>query len=117
MNHQDMEQYDPLFCPINATLSLLNQRWTLHIVRTLLDGKKRFNEIARAHKINPRTLRARLRTLEAEGVVARTVVTTFPPNVEYALTPKGLALNDIFEALAEWGRRWMKPPRAEKKMG
>ena len=99
-----------LHCPIHATLNLLNQRWTLHIVRTLLEGKKRFNEIARANGINPRTLRERLHALEQEGIVTRTVITTMPPNVEYALTPKGLALNCIFEALAEWGRTWM-PPR------
>lgn len=115
MNPQNREPQDPIFCPINATMSLLNKRWTLHIIRTLLEGKKRFNEIARAHGINPRTLRARLRALEAEGVVARTVITTFPPKVEYELTPKGLALNGIFEALAEWGRTWMKPPKEGKR--
>src|SRR2546423_15678132 len=100
--------HDPIHCPVKATLNLLNQRWTLHIVRTLLEGKKRFNEIARANGINPRTLRERLRSLEDEGVITRTVVTTIPPNVEYALTEKGLALNCIFEALSQWGARWMR---------
>jgi len=98
-----------MHCPVNATLDLLNRRWTLHIVRSLLDGKKRFNEIARENHINPRTLRERLRMLEEEGAVRRTVVTTMPPNVEYELTDKGKALNCIFEALAHWGRTWMKP--------
>src|SRR5689334_5763151 len=101
---------DELFCPFNATLDLLNARWTLHIVRTLLGGKKRFNEIARAYHINPRTLRDRLRALEEEGLITRTVISTIPPNVEYALTEKGTELNCIFEALADWGTRWMKPP-------
>lgn len=110
MKCHEEERPDPMHCPINATLNLLNQRWTLHIVRTLLEGKKRFNEIARAHGINPRTLRERLRALEEQGVISRTVVSTIPPNVEYALTPKGLALNGIFEALAAWGRTWMLPP-------
>lgn len=103
------EDHDHGYCPINATLNLLNARWTLHIVRTLLDGKKRFNEIARAHGINPRTLRERLRELEEDDVVKRTVVSTMPPNVEYELTQKGKALNCIFEALADWGRAWMEP--------
>jgi DNA-binding HxlR family transcriptional regulator len=103
-----------MFCPVNATLDLLNQRWNLRIVRSLLTGKKRFNEISRENGINPRTLRERLRDLEEEGVISRRVVSTMPPNVEYCLTEKGLALNDIFEALATWGIRWMeKPPLAE----
>ena len=102
-----------VFCPANAVLNLLNERWTLHIVRTLLDGKKRFNEIARANGINPRTLRERLAALEAEGVVTRTVRATMPPHVEYELTEKGMALNGVFNDLAAWGRQWMKPKGAE----
>jgi DNA-binding HxlR family transcriptional regulator len=107
--------HDHLHCPVNATLNLLNRRWTLHIVRTLLDGKKRFNEIARRNGINPRTLRERLRQLEEEGVVQRTVVSAMPPNVEYALTDKGRSLNAIFEALAEWGKAWMANRGEEEK--
>src|SRR5947209_5381176 len=103
------EHHSELFCPVNATLDLLNQRWNLRIVRTLLSGKKRFNEIGRENGINPRTLRDRLRDLEAEGSIHREVISTMPPNVEYSLTKKGLALNDIFEALAAWGIKWMKP--------
>jgi DNA-binding HxlR family transcriptional regulator len=97
------------FCPALATLDLLNQRWNLRIVQSLLEGRKRFNEIARANGINPRTLRERLRSLEEEGVISRTVISAIPPNVEYALTEKGMALNCIFESLAAWGRTWMKP--------
>src|SRR5438874_7422161 len=107
---KDQTDHDPIHCPVNATLDLLNRRWTLHIVRSLLAGKKRFNEIARENRINPRTLRERLRMLEAEGAVKRTVISTLPPNVEYELTAKGKALNCIFEALAEWGVAWMKRP-------
>lgn len=104
-----MHEHDHLFCPVNATLDLLNQRWNLRIVRSLLSGKKRFNEISRENGINPRTLRDRLRDLEDEGIISRFVVSTMPPNVEYSLTEKGLALNHIFEALAEWGIKWMRP--------
>jgi DNA-binding HxlR family transcriptional regulator len=113
MKPQDEHRPDSIQCPVNATLNLLNERWTLHIVRTLLSGKRRFNEIARLNGINPRTLRDRLAALEEEGVVTRTVVATMPPNVEYALTEKGMALNCIFEALADWGRAWMHPPVTE----
>lgn len=113
MDTQEEAAHDPIQCPVDATLNLLNERWTLHIVRTLLSGKRRFNEIARLNGINPRTLRDRLAALEEEGVVTRTVVATMPPNVEYALTEKGLALNCIFEALADWGRTWMRAPETD----
>jgi len=63
--------------------------------------------------LNPATLRERLRSLEEEEVVTRTVVSAMPPHVEYALTPKGLALNGIFESLADWGKTWMKPRGVE----
>jgi DNA-binding HxlR family transcriptional regulator len=109
MKNSTEQPHDVGFCPALATLDLLNQRWNLRIVQTLLSGKKRFNEIARANGINPRTLRERLRSLEEEGVISRTVVSSIPPNVEYALTEKGMALNCIFESLSEWGRKWMKP--------
>lgn len=102
-----------IFCPVSAALNLLSERWTLHIVRVLLGGTKRFNEIARALGLNPATLRERLRALEEEEVVTRTVLSAMPPHVEYALTPKGQALNGIFESLAEWGIQWMKPKGAE----
>lgn len=110
---EDALQTTEIYCPALATLDLLNQRWTLHIVHTLLEGKKRFNEIARINGINPRTLRERLRELEDEGVLSRTVVSAMPPNVEYALTDKGRALSGIFNSLSEWGRRWMKPPETK----
>ena len=101
-----------IFCPANAALSLLSERWILHIVRALLGGRMRFNEIARALGISPATLRERLRALEDEGVVSRTVVSAMPPNVEYALTPKGEALSGLFEQLAQWAREWMRPKGA-----
>ncbi len=111
--HQEQADRRAIFCPANAVLNLLSGRWTLHIVRSLLDGKTRFNEIARANGLNPVTLRERLRGLEEEGVVTRTVVSEMPPHVEYTLTAKGLALNGVFESLAQWGRDWMHPKGAE----
>jgi DNA-binding HxlR family transcriptional regulator len=107
----DHHSREDIFCPVNGALDLLTARWTLHVVRALLSGPRRFNEIAQAYGINAHTLRERLRALEDEGVVTRTVISTMPPNVEYALTEKGLALNRVFEELADWGRAWVKPPR------
>jgi DNA-binding HxlR family transcriptional regulator len=106
---------DDHFCPILATLNLMSQRWNLHIVRSLLSGKKRFNELGREHGINPRTLRERLIELEEQGVICRTVISTMPPNVEYSLSPKGEALNEIFDALCAWGVKWMEPCEQNRK--
>lgn len=114
MDHPTQHPHDSVvFCPVNAALTLLNERWTLHLVRSLLGRARRFNEIAREIGLNPVTLRERLRALEEEEVVTRTVVSVMPPHVEYALTPKGQALNGIFEALTEWSLTWMKPKGAE----
>ena len=95
------------FCPIAATLDLLNSRWTLHIVHSLLARPMRFNEIARELNINPRTLCQRLRELEDAGIVERIVISENPPNVEYRMTEKGQALNHILDSLEDWGRAWM----------
>ncbi len=114
MDHSRNHTHSPdVYCPVNAALSLLSERWTLHLVRSLLGGARRFNEIAREIGLNPVTLRERLRALEEEEVVTRTVISVMPPHVEYALTPKGQALHGIFEALAEWSLTWMKPKGAE----
>ena len=99
------------FCPVNAALTLLNGRWTPHIVHELLGGQSHFNEMARAIGVNPRTLRERLKELEDEGIVNRHVVTMMPPKVEYSLTEKGRALGDVFAAMAVWGRTWIENPK------
>jgi DNA-binding HxlR family transcriptional regulator len=97
-----------IYCPVAATMDLLNQKWTLHIIRELMSGKRRFNELAhRVGGCNSRTLRERLRSLEEEEIVLRHVVNTIPPWVEYELTEKGHALNGVIESIASWGIRWM----------
>jgi DNA-binding HxlR family transcriptional regulator len=102
---------DQTSCPVEATLDLLNSRWTLHIVHSLLAKPMRFNEIARELGINPRTLCQRLRDLEEAGIVERCVVSENPPNVEYRMTKKGQALNKILDSLEDWGRAWMPKKR------
>lgn len=97
-----------VYCPVAATMNLLNEKWTLHILHTLMSGKKRHNELLHAiGSVNSRTLGARLRSLEEEGIVERHVIHTIPPWVEYELTEKGRALNRVIQSIAEWGRTWM----------
>jgi DNA-binding HxlR family transcriptional regulator len=99
------------YCPIAATLNLLNGRWTLHILRELMAGPKRFNELGRAvGSVSSRTLCCRLRTLEEEGIVVREIKTTIPPWVEYGLTEKGLALSAVLKSISQWGITYMSHP-------
>lgn len=95
------------FCPAQATMELLGCRWTMQIVRALEPGVMRFNELAKTVGVNPRTLCTRLRRLEQDGIVERRVVSAMPPNVEYELTAKGRALNEVLESLIDWGATWM----------
>ena len=109
----DMETSADGYCPVAATMSLLNGKWTLHIVHELSAGRKRFNELSRAlGAVSSRTLCARLRALEDEGIVTREIKHTIPPWVEYELTPKGRELTEALRCIAAWGERYMQPGHA-----
>jgi len=97
---------DSTLCPVHATIDMLSRRWTLHIVRALLQGTKRFNQLSRELGVNPRTLKSRLSLLEHDGVVQRIVVCAMPPMVEYRLTKKGMELHEIIEHISLWGQAW-----------
>jgi len=97
-----------VYCPVAATMDLLNGKWTLHILRELMDGRKRFNELARAvGAVSSRTLCSRLRVLEEQGILIREVKNTIPPWVEYELTDKGRALNQVIDGVVEWASLYM----------
>lgn len=96
------------YCPVQATMELLQQKWTLLILRYLSQRTMRFNELALAvGGCNSRTLRDRLKTLETEDIVKRDMIAVMPPWVEYSLTPKGQALGVAMGPLMEWSQRWM----------
>jgi|HubBroStandDraft_1064217.scaffolds.fasta_scaffold1219726_1 DNA-binding HxlR family transcriptional regulator len=80
------------------------------IIRNLLDAPRRFSELERIGAgIEPKTLARVLRYLESEGIVRRTVVSTRPMAVQYALTEKGRQLRPVLESLRTWGDRWIAP--------
>lgn len=96
-----------LCCPVKMTLKLLEQKWTLHIIRELMNGKLRFNELAAAlGGVNPRTLTQRLKSLEYNKIVKRRTISSVPPWVEYELTDKGRAFADVIESIINWGTKW-----------
>ena len=94
------------YCPMAMALEVLGERWTLLIVRDLLYGPRRFNELARGLPGMSRTLLAgRLRHLERNGVVERRV-TGDGHGIEYRLTSAGRELQALVDGLVTWGARW-----------
>lgn len=93
--------------PVTRAIRLLEGKWTLRIVRVLLEGNRGFNDLARAiGGCNTATLSRRLEALVAEGLVAKSVESTMPPRTCYSLTPCGRALEDVVTALARWSERY-----------
>jgi DNA-binding HxlR family transcriptional regulator len=98
----------PERCPVVETARIVSGKWTLVLLRDLAEGTRRFSELERSLAgISPRTLSARLRSLEDEGIVQRTVHGGVPPRVDYALTEKGRHLVPIVEAMRDYGERWL----------
>jgi len=100
--------FDGAFCPyFHRAVELIGRRWTGAIVRAMLCGIGRFGELTEAiPDLSDRMLSERLKELEAEGIVARTVIPSTPVRIEYQLTPKGLALAPILEAISVWAGDW-----------
>lgn len=89
--------------PVARALGVVGHKWALLIVRDLIAGPRRFTEIQRSLRADPKVLTARLRELEAVGLLSRTTYAEVPPRVEYALTEPGRALEPVVEALRRWG--------------
>jgi DNA-binding HxlR family transcriptional regulator len=95
-------------CPIARTLDVIGDRWTLLIIRDLFLGRSRFNEFRQSTpRISPRLLSQRLKRLEEQGLVERTLVEGHPPRAEYRLTPKGRALFPVLYAIGTWGFEYL----------
>ncbi|SRR5258706_6201320 len=93
-------------CGVTKVLKLMSSKWTMLILHTLCEGKKRFGELQRAMVgISPKTLSVRLQELEKEGIVAKHVFAEVPLHVEYSLTEKGTSLKEIFNQLSNWGEK------------
>jgi DNA-binding HxlR family transcriptional regulator len=93
-------------CTVERALEVIGGKWTTLILRDLLQDTKRFGELrANLTGISPKTLTDRLRGLENEGIVKRTIYPEIPPKVEYRLTKKGQALGKIIDEMAAWGAK------------
>lgn len=103
-----MRQEYGQFCPVALASEVLAERWTLLVIRELLAGARRFNEIRRGvPRLSATLLKQRLLTLEDEGIVER-VQSEKSAAAGYRLTPAGLALRPVVAAIGEWGQRWAR---------
>jgi DNA-binding HxlR family transcriptional regulator len=101
-------------CSVAAALNLIGEKWALLAVREIALGNKRFDVIATNTGAPRDRLTARLRTLEAAGVVERRRYSDHPPRYEYELTQAGLELRSVLQVMRAWGDKWAvdAPPAA-----
>ncbi|MBR2807826.1 MAG: helix-turn-helix transcriptional regulator [Oscillospiraceae bacterium] len=91
-------------CPVAMTVSLIGSKWKLLIMRNLLSRPWRFNELQKSiDGISQKALTEALRSMEADGIVNRTVFPEVPPRVEYSLTELGESMRPIIQSMESWG--------------
>lgn len=94
-------------CPVATTVSLIGSKWKLLIIRNLLVRPWRFNELKKdLSGISQKVLTDSLRSMEADGLITRTVYPEVPPRVEYALSELGESMRPIMEAMEVRGENY-----------
>ena len=90
-------------------VELIGRRWSGAVISMMLRGPQGFNELmASVPGLSDRLLTERLRELESEGLVRRTVISGPPVRVSYELTEAGKSLKPVIEGLGRWAERWVK---------
>ena len=99
--------YQQKSCPVARTLDLIGERWTVLVLRDLfLKGPRRFQDFQESlGGVAPNTLSARLKEMEANGLITRRLYSEHPPRLEYHLTEKGKSLGPVLKSLREWGQK------------
>lgn len=94
-------------CPVEYTATLIASKWKVIILRELIDGTKRYNELTRnVVGISAKVLTQNLRELEEDGILTRKVYPVVPPKVEYTLSKKGNDLKPVIEAMRTFGLKY-----------
>ena len=94
-------------CPVATTVSLIGSKWKLLIMRNLLVRPWRFNELQKSlDGISQKVLTDSLRSMEADGIITRTVFPEVPPRVEYALSELGESMRPIIQSMEAWGNNY-----------
>ena len=90
--------------PLLDAVEVLSGRWKMPILQTLMEGNKRFKQISKeVNGISDKVLSKELKELEINQLIKREVHNTFPPTVEYSITPHGSTLEKVFFELGTWG--------------
>ena len=94
-------------CAVARTLDLIGERWTILLLRDLLlHGPRRFQDFQTSLPgVAPNILSARLKAMEDNGLVRRSLYSEHPPRLEYLLTEKGKSLGPIVRAMRDWGNK------------
>lgn len=110
MSENDYEVKGQQFsCPVEVTLAVLGDRWKMMIVNRLRHGPLRFKELCELlGKITQKTVTLKLKELEEDHIITRTVYAEVPPRVEYALSDMGEKLNDVLDKLYEFGLEYVE---------
>jgi DNA-binding HxlR family transcriptional regulator len=98
-------------CPVARATGVVGDRWTVLVLRELFADNHRFEEIQAQAGATPQMVAARLKALEAEGLVERRVYNERPLRHDYHLTRKGEAFYPVILALRAWGETWLKAPK------
>ena len=97
--------FDPN-CPTRLVLDRIGDKWSVLVVLSLRDGRRRFTELRdMIGGVTPKVLTQTLRAMERDGLVTRQVYAEVPPRVEYGLTALGRSLQAPIEAITEWAER------------
>ncbi|MDE4605037.1 winged helix-turn-helix transcriptional regulator [Sinorhizobium meliloti] len=97
-------------CPVARAETVVGDRWTVLVLRELTMNSRRFEEIQAQTGATPQMIAARLKKLEADGLVERHIYSQRPLRHEYRLTEKGDAFYPVLLALRAWGETWCKSP-------
>ncbi len=94
-------------CPVATTVQLIGNKWKLLIIRNLLIRPWRFNELHKSlDGISQKVLTESLRSMEADGIIIRTVYPEVPPRVEYSLSELGETMRPILDAMEIFGKEY-----------
>jgi DNA-binding HxlR family transcriptional regulator len=105
------------FCPVAMAAELLCNRWTMVLLRELVAGSTRFNDLRRGvPKMSPTLLSQRLKELELAGVLERRALPAEKGVFEYRLTEAGQDLRSVVEAMGLWGQRWVEARQSLKNL-
>ena len=104
---EPLAQPDPYAagCPTRVLLDRIGDKWTVLVLGLILENPRRFNALRRdIEGLTQKMLSQTLKSMERDGLVARSVLPTAPVSVEYAITPLGATLVETLESLQRWAR-------------